>query len=405
MSQRLSENDFGLKLYERFPKQYQLDDVAQKFTLKRYMQTAGDGGFKFIIQDANGILDIVNPSTTEKSVLYALYEQYGLEMFNGIPEEYMRALLPYLGSAWEKKGSLDIIEFVASTLSGIKVETVTTYKDDHTSLFGEALFGDAIFGNTDKYSYPVATVKLDMDFALSDYFPDTVQFKRILKNFVPFYVYLILVYSYVYSDEAGFTRKEYSFDNIIDTKEENRKLGIKEVTSYTMQLLEEEEEELSRSIEESNAVFQDGSPFGYMLFGYTPNTYNITDNKTENSELKSQEYSLNNIGDYKEETIKTKMAESDLDTLKFKDIDAQVLNHYMNSAIMGSSVLDGFLLGFIPIEDNIRTDLLDTQALGISESCISTIGEMSERNCTMNVGVFNLAVLGDESFDYSSVPY
>jgi hypothetical protein len=77
----------------------------------------------------------------------------------------------------------------------------------------------------------------------------------------------------------------------------------------------------------------------------------------------------------------------------------------MNSAIMGSSVLDGFLLGFIPIEDNIRTDLLDTQALGISESCISTIGEMSERNCTMNVGVFNLAVLGDESFDYSSVPY
>lgn len=405
MSQRLSENDFGLKLYERFPRQYQLDDVAQKFALKRYMQTAGDGGFKFIIQDANGILDIINPSTTEKDVLYAVYEQYGLEMFNGIPEEYMRALLPHLGSAWEKKGALDIIEFVTSILSGIKVETVITYKDDHNSLFGEALFGDAIFGNTDEYSYPILTVKLDMDFALSDYFPDTGQFKRILKNFVPFYVFLILVYSYVYSDEAGFTRKEYSFDNIVDTKEENGKLDTKEITSYIMQLLVEEEDELSRSIEESNAVFQDGSPFGYMLFGYTPNIYSITDNKTENSELNSQEYSLNNIEDCKEETVKTSVAENDLDTLKFKDTDTQVLNHYMNSAIMGSSVLGDFLLGFIPIENIIRTSLLDTQAFNASESCTSTISEMSERNCTMNVGAFNLAVLGDESFDYSSVPY
>lgn len=77
----------------------------------------------------------------------------------------------------------------------------------------------------------------------------------------------------------------------------------------------------------------------------------------------------------------------------------------MNSAVMGSSVLGDFLLGFIPIEDNIKTNLLDTQAFSTSESCTSTIGKMSERNCTMNVGVFNLAILGDESFDYSSVPY
>ena len=190
--------------------------------------------------------------------------------------------------------------------------------------------------------------------------------------------------------------KEYSFLVKLDTKE---------ITSYIMQLLVEEEDELSRSIEESNAVFQDGSPFGYMLFGYTPNIYSITDNKTENSELNSQEYSLNNIEDCKEETVKTSVAENDLDTLKFKDTDTQVLNHYMNSAIMGSSVLGDFLLGFIPIENIIRTSLLDTQAFNASESCTSTISEMSERNCTMNVGAFNLAVLGDESFDYSSVPY
>ena len=96
MSNILNSEDFGLKIYNRFPPKYREDDVGQKLALKRYLQALSDGGFRYIIQDTNGLLDIKDPSRTSLDILLNLYKQYGLEVFNGIPENYLRSLLPYL---------------------------------------------------------------------------------------------------------------------------------------------------------------------------------------------------------------------------------------------------------------------------------------------------------------------
>ena len=109
MSDRLDPKDFGLKLYNRFPPSYRADDVGQKYALKRYIEAAAEGGFKYVIEEQNGILDLVNPQTSPLEVVYALYEQYGLELFHGIPEEFLRSFLPNIGLAWSKKGSLDVV--------------------------------------------------------------------------------------------------------------------------------------------------------------------------------------------------------------------------------------------------------------------------------------------------------
>ena len=61
--------------------------------------------------------------------MYLLYEQYGLDLFYGIPEEFLRAFLPNLGFAWSKKGSLDVVEYIVSSLSGIKTSTEVTYDE------------------------------------------------------------------------------------------------------------------------------------------------------------------------------------------------------------------------------------------------------------------------------------
>lgn len=229
MSNILNSEDFGLKIYNRFPPKYREDDVGQKLALKRYLQALSDGGFRYIIQDTNGLLDIKDPSRTSLDILLNLYKQYGLEVFNGIPENYLRSLLPYLSSAWKYKGSIDIIEFVTTTLSGIKVSSEINYADSRTALFGDAVLGHALFNNKNSHETPIITVRLEMDFSLSDYFPSSEQFRRILENFVPFYCDLALVYSYVYSDENAIIFREFNIDHITDTKTESRnisRLGI-----------------------------------------------------------------------------------------------------------------------------------------------------------------------------------
>lgn len=179
MSEKLNPNDFGLKLYNRFPPSYRLDDVDQRYALKRYLEAAAEGGFKYVIEEQNGILDLVNPQTSPLNVIYLLYEQYGLELFHGIPEEFLRAFLPNLGLAWAKKGSLDVVEYIVSSLSGIKTSTEVSY---------------------DEYDNPLVTVRLEMDFSVLNYFPDAKQFERILESFIPFYCDALLVYAYFYED-------------------------------------------------------------------------------------------------------------------------------------------------------------------------------------------------------------
>lgn len=202
MSDRLDPKDFGLKLYNRFPPSYREDDVGQKYALKRYVETAADGGFKYIIEEQNGILDLVNPQTAPLEAIYALYEQYGLELFHGIPEEFLRSFLPNIGLAWSKKGSLDVVEFIVSSLSGIKTSTEVTY---------------------DEYDNPLVTVRLEMDFSVSDYFPNAKQFERILDKFIPFYCDAVLIYSYVYYENASVHGDDYTTADIHEkTVEEGR---------------------------------------------------------------------------------------------------------------------------------------------------------------------------------------
>lgn len=200
MSNILNSEDFGTKIYNRFPSKYREDDVGQQLALKRYIESLSDGGFSPVIQDMNGLLDIKDTSRTPYDALLNLYKQYGLEVFNGIPEPYLRYLLPRLSEAWSKKGSLSVIEFVTSSLSGIKTSTNVTY---------------------DSKGNPFLEVRLEMDYNMGDYFPDSKQFNRILRNFIPFYCDFVLLYTYMFYESGSIFAKDLEAGfNIKDTKDE-----------------------------------------------------------------------------------------------------------------------------------------------------------------------------------------
>lgn len=212
MSNILSSEDFGLKLYNKFPPKYREDDVDQKFALKRYLQSASDGGFKPVIEDINGLTELINPSKTKKNILPILFRYYGLEVFNGIPESYLRYLLPKLGEAWSKKGSLSVVEFISSSLSGIKTSTEVVY---------------------DELGNPDIEVRLEMDYSMDgSYFPDIGQFKRLLENFIPFYCDLILLNSYLFSESQSVAGSDSSLAHLTENSEDSTYIVTRKEGEY-----------------------------------------------------------------------------------------------------------------------------------------------------------------------------
>lgn len=215
MSNILNSEDFGLKIYNRFPPKYREDDVGQNFALKRYLQALADGGFKYSIDEINGITHLIDPDKVDAKVLPVLFKHYGLEVFHGIPEEYLRYLLPRLGEAWEKKGSLSIIEFVTTALSGTKATTEVNY---------------------DPKDNPWIDIKLEMDYSLSEFVPDVEQFTRLLQNFIPFYCDMNLIYSYMFYETQVLRTRDNEFMNILDHREEKGLIPFSAGTRFYPQL-------------------------------------------------------------------------------------------------------------------------------------------------------------------------
>lgn len=227
MSNIFNSDDFGLKIYNRFPPKYREDDVGQRYALKRYLQALSDGGFKHSIDEINGLTTLIDPENADAKVLPVLFQQYGLNVFNGIPENYLRYLLPKLGEAWSKKGSLDVVEFITASLSGIKTSSQVIYDENEDPIIG---------------------VKLEMDYNIGDYFPDAEQFTRLLENFVPFYCDVSLIYSYLFYESQVFGGIDFDlFGSITTTYDASASLSVgEELDAFENRILENAVEDKGR---------------------------------------------------------------------------------------------------------------------------------------------------------------
>ena len=244
MPNTLKSEDFGLKIYNRFPFKYREDDEKQNFALKRYIQSLADGGFKYCIDEINGIINLIDPDNTDTKVLPILFRQYGLEIFNGIPENYLRYLLPKLGELYSKKGSIDVVEFITSSLTGIKTSTEVTYIERDKD-------GNIIRNDPDN---PYIDIKLEMDYNNGNYFPDSEQLERLLSNFVPFYCDLRLVYSYMFYEEEVLTLKELSeILNIKDSVIESGSLNVTDIDIVQKEVIKDKISEESQKIWNSDS--------------------------------------------------------------------------------------------------------------------------------------------------------
>lgn len=393
---RLNDSDFGLKIYNRFPPNYREDDLSQKFALKRYLESINDGGFKPTIQDLNGILSIVDSGLCNSSVIPFLYEQYGLEIFNGIPEEFLRNFLPYLGDVWKRKGSIDTLEFITASMSGIRNSTQVTY---------------------DASGNPILTSRLEMDYNLLDYFPDPEQFKRLMEKFTPFYCDLNIVYSYVFGDKINLhSEDEVGLNRIRDVKTENiglRRLGV---------------------------LYDDNSVLGWGTLGIAVFNNELLRIPTEFSKDKifftySEPASLTKDA----ESLSQKMTFKERENGVFSPTDSKVdkvqhvvseqtpfaltIANTVNGAVFGASlfnerefadhlVIDKHTITHhdskvvVGVESNSLRTVFKTQELGAKEAkenVITTLITGKEKCAVMSMNHFGSAVLGNRELSYTTL--
>lgn len=217
MPNLLESKDFGLKIYNRFPPKYREDDVDQNYALKRYLESLSDGGYSPVIEEINGITDLVNPEKVDAKLLPVLFQQYGLPIFKGIPESYLRYLLPKLGEAYEQKGSITSIEFVTSALAGVKVVIEVNGME--------------------------LNIKFEMDYnTIDSYFPDEEHFGRIFDKFLPFYFGRKVIYSYIFFEDQRLNTRERSVANVIKQEQDvgffaRNRLGVQTSSNSPDKLL------------------------------------------------------------------------------------------------------------------------------------------------------------------------
>lgn len=200
----LDSKNYGLKIYNRFPNTYIEEDSRYKYALKRYLQSIGEGGFDPAIEDINKLTSLIDPNLMPKEVLPLLFQYLGVEIFNGIPEQYLRQLLPYVGTLCESKGSIDVIEYLSSAVSGTKTSATISYGDTNNTIL---------------------SVALEMDYSLGDVFLDAGQLRRLLEKFAPFYCDVAITYLYMFEDTVSLHMgEEEDITNITDTKLESGQL-------------------------------------------------------------------------------------------------------------------------------------------------------------------------------------
>lgn len=199
MSELLNSETFGDKIYDRFPEVYKRDDKFNNYALKRYVKTAGEG-FKCVIDETNGITDLIDSDKVDSKILPVVYSSHGLDIFNGIPETYLRNLVPTLNPLFSRKGSMSSIEYLCTVVSGILC-TVNVQN----------------FSSNNRVD-----VIVDMDSTQSENFPNVEQMWRIIKEFIPFYCNVSLVFNYSFKDSFLVGFKEFvCSDNITTTYKEN----------------------------------------------------------------------------------------------------------------------------------------------------------------------------------------
>lgn len=199
----LNPDKFGDILFNSLPRIYISEDNKNKHALKRYLKAISEGGFSNVINENKGLLDLHDSDKVSFNILEITFEQYGFPVFYGIPEMYLRKLLPIVGDLYATKGSISSIEYITGIISDVK-STIVLDED--------------FYENFKIY----LTLDMTSEKRNMNDFPTQEQLLKIIENFIPFFFSVYVDILDNFNEFLAFSFEEESLDELLTTK--NQKL-------------------------------------------------------------------------------------------------------------------------------------------------------------------------------------
>lgn len=358
MAKTLTSELFNEKLYDTLPQLYHTQDSMVNYALKRYLGALVDGGYSKVIEETNGILDLNDPNKTPAEVLPIVFEQYGLKIFNGLPEMYLRKLLPILGDLYARKGATTVVEYLTAIISDVKaeVELSDNFLEDYA-----------------------INLRLEMDYDQNGArdLPDREQLLRIIKEFLPFFISVTVIYVYLFYETGN-----------LKAKDEDTWFHIKEILN-----------------DDARIVSHKGS-------GFFP-TLNNLHLGLNNDVVLNETYYYDVDVDWHTDNIITSILETGtFDSAKSHNYFRNVLNNELKT-LNGSLILNDFIdsdelvstdITFSPTLELIRARGLDVLVDTMKdhfedETTLPSIGITDKGNSAFNIGdTFGNAVFANSDF-------
>ena len=113
--------DFGNYLYKQLPAYYRYRDIETEYTLERYLKCLGEY-LNVVFEETDDIKDLLDVEKMPSKFLPYYAKMFGIKIYDDISEDFQRKLLANIVPILKRKGTRDVIEFVARELTGYDVD-------------------------------------------------------------------------------------------------------------------------------------------------------------------------------------------------------------------------------------------------------------------------------------------
>lgn len=174
----MSTTDKLLKtLYEKkLPKVYRDYDIDTNLSLKRYLQTVTESGFKEIIKGLEGVFDLIDPKNCPDEFFPVLCQNYGLPFYPDIPIVYQRRFIANFGEIVRRKGTFFLLTYLGKAITGFTTVVENLLDENNEDYISIRLFVESALQLND---LPVAT--------------ETIT--RYAKEYIPYYIGVAVTYA------------------------------------------------------------------------------------------------------------------------------------------------------------------------------------------------------------------
>lgn len=113
--------DFSNYLYKQLPAYYRYRDIETEYTLERYLKCLGEY-LNVVFEETDDIKDLLDVEKMPSKFLPYYAKMFGIKIYDDISEAFQRKLLANIVPILKRKGTRDVIEFIARELTGYDVD-------------------------------------------------------------------------------------------------------------------------------------------------------------------------------------------------------------------------------------------------------------------------------------------